>query len=53
MLTDRLGVVQWDELVKATLGRPGMWVGRPWIDGVLTLWHGYSLGAGDGNFERF
>lgn len=45
--------MRWDELVKVTLGRPGMWGGRPWIDGALTLWHGYALGAGDGNFERF
>jgi len=30
-----------------------MWVNRPYIDGLFTLWHGFGLGARDGNFERF
>jgi len=45
--------MEWSELVKATTGRPGMWVGRPYIDGVLTLWHGFAIGSEDHNFERF
>lgn len=30
-----------------------MWVRRPYIDGLVTLWLGFSLGSGDGNFDRF
>lgn len=29
-----------------------MWVGRPYIDGLLTLWHGFSLGSDDRSFQR-
>jgi hypothetical protein len=45
--------MDWHDLLKASLGRPGMYVSRPYIDGLLTLWFGYGLGARDGNFERF
>ena len=30
-----------------------MWVSRPYIDGLVALWLGYSLGSRDGNFDRF
>lgn len=30
-----------------------MYVRRPYVDGLLTLWLGFSLGASDGNFDRF
>ena len=44
--------MEWHELVKSSLARPGGWVPRPYIDGLLTLWLGFSLGADDGNFQR-
>jgi hypothetical protein len=44
--------MEWQELVRASLGRPGMWVDRPYIDGLLTLWHGFSLGSDDRTFQR-
>lgn len=30
-----------------------MYVRRPYLDGLVTLWFGFSLGANDGNFDRF
>lgn len=30
-----------------------MYVPSPYAVGLLTLWMGYSLGAGDGNFDKF
>ena len=29
-----------------------MWVSRPYVDGLLTLWRGFSLGAHEDNFDR-
>lgn len=41
------------ELQAASLRRPGMWVPRPYVDGPLTLWFGFGMGARDDGFERF
>ena len=30
-----------------------MWVRRPYIDGLTSLWLGFSLGAADQNFDAF
>lgn len=45
--------MDWDELVETTLARPGMWVPRPYLQGLLTLWRGFALGARDSSLQRF
>jgi hypothetical protein len=45
--------MDWTGLINESGSRPGMFVRRPYVDGLTTLWFGFSLGRRDGMFERF
>ena len=34
--------MEWFDFVRDTLERPGMWVSRPYVQGLTALWLGYS-----------
>lgn len=45
--------MKWADLVMSSGSRPGMYVRRPYVDGLVTLWFGFSLGSGTSDFEQF
>lgn len=45
--------IDWDGFKRAVLGRPRMWVERPYIDNLWTLWYGYYLGSSHPTYPEF
>ena len=45
--------MEWSQLIKSACARPGMYAPRPYVDGLCTLWFGFSAGSGDDSYTRF